>query len=171
VAIVPTAAPGTTGTVGVISAGPNAPFPVQVAVPALSDAPLGVRLQPASALDSGVTIPAGATVAKVVQIDVFNPTTGEIIHEHSPPLTLTLQLSTLERAVCATNPALIAVLHVDSNGFVTRVQPSSINCATGIVTVQLSETSSYAVASMASTTTIPFRMVAPSLPKNLRGPS
>src|SRR5207247_531742 len=130
------------------------------AVPAPSASAVGVRLQPSTALDQPVTLPTGAAVAQVVAIDVFDPTTGVLIHEHARPLTLTLRLTEGVRAVCTAGPRRVALLHVEAGGRVTRV-PATLDCASGTLSAQLATTSAYAVVVLDTPSAVPFWLFVP----------
>src|SRR5581483_3425583 len=163
VVIVPAAAAGGADAVAVVTPGPNAPFQMSLEIPApgASATPIGVRVQPMTVLPAGVSLPSGVTVAKVVQIDVFDPATGGLIHEHRQPLELAVALDADERTLCATAPARLALLHLDADGHVTRVAPSRLDCTAGVLYARLTVTSSYAVARLASASQITFRSYLP----------
>lgn len=171
VGIVPTVPPGATA-VAVINAGSGGTFPVSLVVPApqAGEAPIGVRVQPRTTLETPVALPSGVAVAKVVALDVYDPTTGGLIHDHSAhPLTLAIQLTADEAAICRGDPGKIALLHVDSAGRLTRVAPTRLDCDAGIIEARLLETSSYAVARLDDPMAITLRVFVPAAPRRTAG--
>lgn len=92
-----------------------------VPVPSPNETPIGVRIQPATTLEARVALPTGVMVAKVVSVDVFDAGTGNLVHHHDRPLSLALQLTPEEMAVCRSDPAKIALLHIEGLGQLTRV--------------------------------------------------
>jgi N-acetylneuraminic acid mutarotase len=162
-AIVPSAPSGVDDAVAVVRSGAGAPFAVSLVLPApnAADAPIGVRLQPALALDPGVAVPTGLRLAAVVAIDVFDPVTGALIHQHLRPLELTVGLSAEARAVCAAEPARVALLHVDSSGQMRRAPIAELDCGAGVLQTLLRETSSYAVGTLVAAMDFPFRLYVP----------
>lgn len=79
---------------------------------------------------TGVALPSGVTTAKIIQIDVFDSSTGGVVHDHLDPFEIAVQLSEAEKAICVTNPSQIALLHIDADNTVTRVPLLSPDCVT-----------------------------------------
>ena len=156
---IPTAAPSV-----VIDRTNDAPFSMSLRVPLPPDGLPGqvIRIEQLTALPTSVALPGGVTTAKIIQIDVYDSSTGDIVHDHFEPLEIAVQLSEAEKALCRTNPSQIALLHIDADNTVTRVPLLSLNCDTGIMRALLYRTSSYAVASMLTSTSISFRYTFPS---------
>ena len=101
------------------------------------------------------------TTAKIIQIDIYDRATGDLIHDHLEPLEIAVQISESEKSICRTNPSQIALLHIDADKTVTRVPILSLNCDTGILRARIYRTSSYAVASLQTSSSITFRTTIP----------
>ncbi len=163
VVLLPTAVTSASA-VAVLQVGEGAPFEITLVlpVPPAGATPVGVRLQPATLVDAGVALPSGATVAKVVAIDVFDASTGAPVHEHAQPLELSVPLTADELAVCASDPARVALLHIGADGAVTRLAPANADyCQSGVMQAWLSRTSSYAIAMLRSPLDITIRVFVP----------
>jgi hypothetical protein len=162
VVAIPTAMAGSGLTKAVVTTAPGAPFAAALVVPApLPGAtPMALRLQPSTSLPPNTLLPNGVSVAKVVAIDVFNPQTGEIVHDHPEPLILTIALDPSEIAICQLDPGRIAILHVGANGTVTRLE-ATVDCAAGTVSAKLRSTSQVAVAVLARRNAVTYRSLLP----------
>lgn len=163
-ALVPTAEASAGPVLALITPAPGAPFQYELQVQ-LGPTPIGVAVQPQTELPGGVPMPPDTLVSKVVAIDVFDPVTGQIVHDHPVPLRLTLQLDELDRAVCAVDPSRVAVLHVSAAGRVTRLTPTSVDCAAGVIAVELRSTSRIAVALLPNGGAIPYSLYLPLQPR------
>src|SRR5205085_2456094 len=127
---------GPTGAFGVVRVGPSGGLgPVTVAVPAGGGIgrPIGVRLQPVDHLPGGATLPAGHLLTLAIQVDIFDLATGVIIHHHEPPLRVAFSLPESARLSCAEHPERIVLMHVDDAGRITRLPPTSLDCAAGML--------------------------------------
>ena len=116
-----------------------------------------VRVEQFTSLPTAVALPTGVTSAKIVQIDVFDLATGGLIKDHPIPLEIAIQLDETEKAICRVNPSRIAFLHINADNTVTRVPLLSLDCDTGIMRALLYRTSSFAIASLLTSTSISFR--------------
>ena len=83
------------------------------------------------------------------------------MHCHEPPLRLALVLPPAARAVCAVDPSRVAIVQVFDGGPFVRLAPLSVDCATGLVTVELRHTSGVGALTLPAGTTIPFRVWLP----------
>lgn len=157
--------------VAVLQSNGSAPFAMtlMVPVPVAGQTPIALRVQPSTALDAGVAIPPGVTITKVVAIDVFDPATGALIHDHSRPLELTLQLTSDEQAICRIDPGRIAVLHVAADGKMTRLAPTRLDCDTGILNARLFQTSAFALATLDNSFALTMRLLLPTAPQKAAG--
>jgi hypothetical protein len=124
---------------------------------------IGVKLQPVDVLPGGATVPQGRVLTLAIQVDVFDLTTGAVIHHHDPPLSVAFVVPDSARANCAAHPERIVLMHVDDAGRITRLPPSSLDCSTGILLARLSDTSVVAVAETPDGLTIPFRSRLPGI--------
>ena len=159
VVLIPTAVPSATADGVVINAPDNAPFPMTLLVPPPTNGQDGqlVRMQEATAVATTVPLPTGVAVAKVVQIDVYDSATGDLIHDHIPPLVVAIQLSSAEKAICAVDPSRIALLHVESDGSLVRIPLVSLDCNSGILVAKLFSTTDYLVATLSSSSSVTYR--------------
>ena len=159
VVAIPTALAGTTPQSVVIDRTDDAPFPMSLRIPLPTDGLSGqvVRVEQYTSLPTAVALPSGVTSAKIVQVDVYDLATGGLIHDHPVPLEIAVQLDESEKALCRINPSRIALLHIAADNAVTRVPLLALDCDSGIMRALLYRTSSYAVASMLSSTSISFR--------------
>ena len=158
-ALIPTTTAGAGPTRAIVLAGASSPFLVALDVP-IGATPIAVRVQPVSTVPAFVTVPPDLALTKIVAVDVFDPGTGELIHRHSDPPRLVLGLDPAELAVCRRDPSLIAVLHLDASGQVTRL-PTTVDCEAGTVTADLAQTSHVAVAVLARGSAVTFRTFLP----------
>ena len=137
----------------------DAPFPMSLRIPLPTDGLSGqvVRVEQFTSLPTAVALPTGVTSAKIVQVDVFDRATGGVIHDHATPLEIAVQLDESEKALCRINPSRIALLHINADNTVSRVPLLSLDRETGIMRALLFRTSSYAVASLLTSTSVSFR--------------
>ena len=163
VVAIPTALARTTTQSVVIDRTDDAPFPMSLRIPLPTDGLSGqvVRVEQFTSVPTAVALPIGATSAKIVQIDVYDRATGRVIRDHAIPLELAVQLNETEKAPCRINPFRIALFNINADNTVTRVPLLSLDCETGVMRALLYRTSSYAVASMISSTSISFRTFIP----------
>ena len=163
VVAIPTALAGTTPQSVVIDRTNDAPFPLSLRIPLPTDGLSGqvVRVEQFTSVPTAVALPTGVTSAKIVQIDVYDLATGGLIKDDPVPLEIAIQLDETEKAICRVNSARIALLHINAGNTVTRVPLLSLDCDTGIMRALLFRTSSYAVASMLSSSSITFRATLP----------
>jgi hypothetical protein len=163
IALVPT---GPDGAVAIITPAPGAPVPLQLEIPA-PPRPVVVRMQPLMAFPADVDsiVPAGTVLTAAIDIEVVDAATGEVVHHHDPPLSLSLVLPQETRAICAADPTRLALVHVwttpGGGTQLVRLPPASVSCATGLVSVLLWDTSAAAIAIEPSGLTIPFRTYIP----------
>jgi hypothetical protein len=143
-ALIPTTTAGSGPARAIVLAGASSPFPLALDVP-VGATPIAVRVQPVSAVPAFVMVPPDLALTKIVAVDVFDPGTGELIHRHADPPRLVLGLDPAELMVCRRDPSLIAVLHLDASGQVTRL-PTTVDCDAGTVTAELAQTSHVAAA-------------------------
>jgi len=66
------------------------------------------------------------------------------------------------RALCATDPGWIALLHVDAGGSVVRIPLGAFDCATGILSARISSTSSVVLPTLASPAAVTSAVLSPS---------
>jgi hypothetical protein len=158
--LVPTAPSGTDGLIAVITPAVGAPFRSRLEVP-VGPIEMGVRLQLATEAQANARLPDGVLVGKVVAVDVFDPSTGQVVHEHPRPLRLTIELDEFERLICGIDPTRIAILHLDAAGALTRLVPTAVDCTAGTISADLHATSEIAIAILPNGTTIPFKVFLP----------
>jgi len=163
--LIPTVAAGTPAA-AVLTTGIGSPFEATLIIPApdSNERPLGVRIQPSTTL-TGATIPTGVSVTKALAIQVFDPNSGSVRSDHVRALTLTFPLSVVEQILCFSNPGRVALLHMTSDGQLHRVAPSRLDCTAGILETRVVSTSSYAVATLSSSTAITIRSFVPISPR------
>jgi hypothetical protein len=160
-ALVPTAPAGVTNAVAVVGTGSNSPFRAEVQVPvSAGGAPVGIVIQPSTTLPSTARVPSGVATSKVIEITVFDPVTGVVQHSHNPPLVVNFVLSASERALCRANPAKLGLLHLRSDGTLERL-PVTADCAAGIATARIYETTSFAIAELTDSTSVTFNLNLP----------
>jgi photosystem II stability/assembly factor-like uncharacterized protein len=162
-ALIPTTTAGSGPARAIVLAGASSPFPLALDVP-VGATPIAVRVQPVSAVPAFVMVPPDLALTKIVAVDVFDPGTGELIHRHADPPRLVLGLDPAELMVCRRDPSLIAVLHLDASGQVTRL-PTTVDCEAGTVTAELAQTSHVAVAVLAHGSAVTFRTFLPRGPR------
>jgi hypothetical protein len=122
-----------------------------------------VRVETFSGPPPNATMPSWAvSVAKTIQIDIYDPVTGALRKTHSPPLEVAVQLAAGE--IPGSCPAGIALFHIKSDGSGAPTSIRSINCTTGVIIADISETSSYSIVRTAAGA-LPFRQFLPSVPR------
>ena len=154
--LIPTAQP-TSGTGAVLNSPDNAPFIMTMLIPP-GQTPQAIALEQSTAAPPEATMPAGVKVVKAVRIDVYDATTGALIHHHDPPLEIAIALSASEKKTCATDPGRIALLHTAATGTTTRYPVSALDCANGIVYAKLYDTTAYSLAELDTVTAVSFRI-------------
>lgn len=72
-----------------------------------------------------------------------------------------ITLTDSERAVCASNPGQIALLHLDTQCALKRAPISILDCGAGTLSARLFSTSSYAVATLDDPMAVTLRIFVP----------
>lgn len=150
-----------------INSGSGAPFQSTLRFPApeFGQDAIGVRYQPGTSLPSGASIPSGVDVAKVITIDVFNLTTGEIRRDHAEALVLIVNVTSDEISLCLSSSERLALLRVDQFNQVHRL-PVTLDCTAGTMTATFNRTASLGVGRLSSGMTIPIKSFLGTSPRN-----